>query len=399
MRILVLQDADWTKKGPHQQHHLMELLSKRGHEIHVVGFDQLWTNQPGLISERGVIPECCRFYDGANIKFIRTRFIRLPFIDYLTFFTFVGFDIDQEIEEFKPDIIVSFTSIISSYWGAKKAEVNDIPYIYYWTDVIHTLLPVKALQPVAIQLEKKIISKSTLVLAINEVLREKVISLGANEASTRVIPGGIDFKRFDPSIDARDIRDKYGIKSDDTVLLFMGWLYDFSGLKEVIQEFIRSSDQCSKLKLLIVGEGGYYSEIKELVSNGCMGDKIIFTGWRPYAEIPRFVASSDICLLPAHCNDVMRDIVPIKLYEYLAMHKPVIATQLPGVMREFGDNSGIMYVDRPENVIPTALSLSCDEMNKYRQKAIEFIKNYDWDRLVIEFEKILHYGVNLKKEA
>jgi C1A family cysteine protease len=45
MRILAVQDADWIKKGPHQQHHLLEGLSTRGHEICVVGYDQLWKNE------------------------------------------------------------------------------------------------------------------------------------------------------------------------------------------------------------------------------------------------------------------------------------------------------------------------------------------------------------------
>jgi hypothetical protein len=47
MKILLLQDAEWRKKGPHQQHHLMELLSLRGHEIMVIGFDQLWREEYG----------------------------------------------------------------------------------------------------------------------------------------------------------------------------------------------------------------------------------------------------------------------------------------------------------------------------------------------------------------
>jgi glycosyltransferase involved in cell wall biosynthesis len=44
----------------------------------------------------------------------------------------------------------------------------------------------------------------------------------------------------------------------------------------------------------------------------------------------------------------MRDIVLIKLYEYMAMGKPVITTKLPGVMQEFGEDHGVVYVDKME---------------------------------------------------
>ena len=47
----------------------------------------------------------------------------------------------------------------------------------------------------------------------------------------------------------------------------------------------------------------------------------------------------------------MQDIVPIKLYEYLAMAKPVIATRLPGIVMEFGEGNGIPLHRRPEGTL------------------------------------------------
>ena len=43
----------------------------------------------------------------------------------------------------------------------------------------------------------------------------------------------------------------------------------------------------------------------------------------------------------------MQDIVPIKMYEYMAIGKPVICTKLPGVMWEFGEGNGVLYADSP----------------------------------------------------
>ena len=64
------------------------------------------------------------------------------------------------------------------------------------------------------------------------------------------------------------------------------------------------------------------------------------------SEMPAFIAASDICLLPAYpWEKTMQDIVPIKMYEYMAMKKPVIATRLPGVMKEFGEDNGVVYVE------------------------------------------------------
>jgi len=47
----------------------------------------------------------------------------------------------------------------------------------------------------------------------------------------------------------------------------------------------------------------------------------------------------------------MRDIAPIKFYEYMAMGMPVITTKLPGVVREFGDGDGVVYLDKPDDAL------------------------------------------------
>ena len=86
----------------------------------------------------------------------------------------------------------------------------------------------------------------------------------------------------------------------------------------------------------------------------------------------------------------MRDIVPIKLYEYMAMGKPVVATRLPGVMKEFGEDNGVIYVDKTEDALGKAVELMDYEMLKeYGLKARGFVESYNWDDIVNEFEGIL----------
>lgn len=395
MRILVVQDANWTKKGPHQQHHLMEMLSIKGHEILVIGYDQLWRSENGgLVSKRWKLDNISRFYPDSNVNFICPKFIRIPFLDYISFLISSRSEIKRYIDEFNPDIVIGFTSIISNYWGAKFANERGIPFLYYWTDVIHTLIPFKPFREIAKLAERKIIKQSTKVMVINEVLKDFVIHYGANPSTTQVLPGGVDFKRFNPHMDSSKKRRMFGLLEDDYAVLFMGWIYPFSGLKEVISELARYKDLYPNLKLLIVGEGDYYKELKDLANLSNLGDRIIFTGWRPYTEIPELIASSDICILPAYNNEVMRDIVPIKIYEYLAMGKPVISTKLPGVIKEFGHNSGVIYVEKSEDVLRKISDLTYKDLEVNRKNANSFISGYDWSTIVTNFEVILQSLVN-----
>src|SRR5207245_11557274 len=118
------------------------------------------------------------------------------------------------------------------------------------------------------------------------------------------------------------------------------------------------SKSATNVELLIVGKGPVWDGLQALRNDEGSGNRILALEWLPYAQIPAYLAASDICLLAAQRDKVMQDIVPIKMYEYLAAAKPVLATRLPGLVREFGEGHGVVYVDGPEQVFRRALELA-----------------------------------------
>lgn len=121
-----------------------------------------------------------------------------------------------------------------------------------------------------------------------------------------------------------------------------------------------------------------------------LGNRVILAGKQPYKKIPDFIAAADICILPAHNNKTMRYIVPIKLYEYMAMCKPVVSTKLPGVVREFGKGNGIFYVDTPEAALNEILKLLKNgKLKLHGERARMNVKRNDWSRITDQFERLL----------
>jgi len=96
----------------------------------------------------------------------------------------------------------------------------------------------------------------------------------------------------------------------------------------------------------------------------------------------------------------MRDIVPIKMYEYMAMGKPVIATRLHGLLREFGDDNGVLWIDRPEDSLRKAIEL-IDEgsIKAHGEAARQFVRNNDWAAVVDDFEQVLCECIRSKRGA
>ena len=392
MKILLVQETDWFEKGPLQQHHLMERLSLKGYEIRAIDHEIVWKThgKQELRSKRRVFKNISRVYKGADITVIRPSVIKIPHLDYISLVLSRKKEIGRQIREFNPDVIVGF-QILSAYLAMRAAKKNHIPFIYYWTDAYHTQIPFKVYQPIGEYIEKKILKNADRVIVINDKLKDFVVERGSDPERTYVEKAGVDFERFNPEINGSEIREKYGIEKVDFVLFFVGWLYHFAGLKEIAIGLSRIKDEKPKIKLLIVGDGDASDDLQRIRDEYQLNNHVILAGKQPYEKIPAFIASSDICMLPAYpAEKIMQDIVPIKLYEYMACGKPVIATKLPGVMKEFGENHGVIYVDKPEDALNKAVELIENRsVEEQGVKARGFVEKYNWEDIVDEFEEVL----------
>ena len=376
----------------------LEKLSLRSHEIRVIDFEILWrTKWRGeLYSKRQVFEKVSKIHKEASINVIRPGFLRFSHLDYWSIVFSHGREIARQLREFKPDIVVGF-GILNTYLSMRLAKRRHIPFVYYLIDSLHTLVPFKPYHPIARAIERKTLQGADNVLAINEELRNYAIGIGAEPSKTIVIRAGVDFKRFNPRINGDEIRRLYGFRREDVVLLFIGWLYPFSGLREVVLELAKKQEEYSNLRVLVVGEGDLFPELKAMKERYAL-KQLVLAGRRPYDEIPSFISASDICLLPAHRNITMRNIVPIKMYEYMACGKPVISTKLPGIVREFGFDSGIVYVDRPEDVLSKVTELlgNARSIRERRIKALQFVEEYSWDKISDDFEGTLETTIRMK---
>lgn len=398
MKILITQETDWLKRNPIHQHHLAEMLSLRGHEIRVIDYELNWQAEAGKRKHlnREIFNNIAKIYHDANVTVIRPGIIKVPILDNISLFYSHKKEIRRQMQEFVPDVTVGF-GILNSYLAVKEARRNNIPFIYYWVDVLHMLIPTRILQPVGIFFERIALGRSDKVLVINEGLKDVVLNLGAPPERTLILRTGIDDKQFNPDNSDDSIKVQFGLTKEDTVLFFMGWLYEFSGLKEVAMQLTKGSNQ--KVKLLIVGEGDAYAELKKIQTEYNLQDRLILLGKKNYQELPGLISVADICILPAYPTEkIMQDIVPIKLYEYMAMQKSVISTWLSGVLKEFGESNGVVYVDGPEDVVPKAIEMvQTGQLKELGLKAREFAARNSWEKITDDFEGILYRTIEEKQ--
>jgi len=286
----------------------------------------------------------------------------------------------------RPDVIVNYalsTGLAAEY----LARHAQIPFVFHVMDALHTLVPSRLLEPVARAAERRLLRLARRSLFINEGLRDYAVGLGAPAERTTTIRTGVDLARIRPDVDGRPVRGECGFGENDVVLLFMGWLYRFAGLFEIIEALPEAP---AETRLLVVGDGEAEGDLRRLAAARGLGERVVFAGRQPYEKMPQYLAAADICLLPSKVNQVTRHIVPVKIYEYLASGRPVVASRLPGVMRDVPEGEGVLYAAPGEH-----LRLAADLLDRQRRRELgahgrAFVEAHcDWERVTDEFEALL----------
>ena len=103
MKILVVQESDWIKRNPHQQHHLMELLGLRGHTIRVIDYEVDWKldkkdSEYKYKSPRQVFEHYKKIYNTDNVTVIRPPLIKLPVLNYFSVLYYHRKEIKRQIK-------------------------------------------------------------------------------------------------------------------------------------------------------------------------------------------------------------------------------------------------------------------------------------------------------------
>lgn len=191
------------------------------------------------------------------------------------------------------------------------------------------------------------------VLPVTQVLGEYVQQAGVSPDHIQVIPNGINKAHFDTAPDNAAAKARLGLEGR-VVLGFTGFVRDWHGIDRVIDWMARHRRD-ARTHLLMVGDGPVRTELEEQALRLGIADQVTFTGLVHRDRVPEMVAAFDIALQPA----VTRYASPLKLFEYLALGKAVIAPREPNLMEVLRDGENARLFD---GKTPGAFEAALDEL-------------------------------------
>jgi glycosyltransferase involved in cell wall biosynthesis len=196
---------------------------------------------------------------------------------------------------------------------------------------------------VAQAVERVNLMHADLVVVVSQPLVEQAVSIGADPARVLFYPNGIDPGAFDPTrFDAeerRAAREALGVPADADILTFVGTFGSWHGTDVLALAIRRLMDEDRawverrRVHFLYVGEGARGPRVREILGADVGGPFVTLAGTRPQTETPRTLAASDILLSPHVPNPDGTPFFgsPTKLFEYMAMAKPIVASDLDQV--------------------------------------------------------------------
>jgi len=222
------------------------------------------------------------------------------------------------------------------------------------------------------------------VIAVSESGSEELKRyFGLN--NVHVIYNGVDTERFRQRLEGR-------FRKGAPQFLFVGNLYEYKKVEELILALKELVKAFPKAHLQIVGDGHMYERLKRFVAELKLEDHVGLVGRVPDWELPYYYASCDVYVTASRW-----ELFGLPLLEYMACGKPVIATKLPGIMREFGEGNGVIYVENPRDVLGKVVELTNkkEQIEELGVKAAKYVQRYDWEAITKLFEEFL---VELVKE-
>ncbi len=366
MKILFIHEVSYRKKVIFEMHEFPELLALKGHEISFLEFDEgrkFWKkpNSPRFEKVMG------RVHGNATVRLSRPFQIGVPGIDRIIALITMIPVLRGLLRENNFDAVVLYavpTYGLQTLWLAKSFKV---PVLFRALDVSHKIRA--SFLSLAIKgVEKRIYNQVDFLSANNPAMADYCARLGSRTKPTKVHFPPLDLSHFRAQGRDQYLRRSLGFNDDDRVLVYMGSFFYFSGLSNALNELAEVSKSSPNLKFLLVGGGEQDAELKQEVERLSLSEKVVFTGFVSYEELPRYLKVADVAVNTLEPTLVANVAFPNKVLQYMAAGLPVVSTRLDGLEQTFGGHSGITWASDSRDVVRAASKLS--QQNKVELRKI-----------------------------
>jgi glycosyltransferase involved in cell wall biosynthesis len=226
-------------------------------------------------------------------------------------------DLKRVLRQFHPDLVhagtiqtsafltalAGFRPLVSMSWGSDLLRDADRSRAWQWATTFT-------------------LKRSRVLVGDCQAVRQKAVQLGFPTERIVTFPWGVDLQEFSPAQES-DLRARLGWQDAFVLLSLRSWepLY---GVDVMVRAFITAAHEQPELRLFLLGTGSQAGQIRQMVEQSGVGDRVHFEGQVSHANLVRFYRASDLYVSASYSDGSS-----VSLMEALACGLPVLVSDIP----------------------------------------------------------------------
>jgi glycosyltransferase involved in cell wall biosynthesis len=393
MNLLIIHEVDWLKKVSFEIHHLSELLSMQGNNVFAIDVPE-----PSYFSKnKQKLENYHRIYENASITLYRTPSIPFKGVNRISASFFSFNFIKKIIQENKIDFVLIYSIVTNTKAAIKVCNELKIPIVHRTFDIIHDLIRENYLRDKVKQIEQEVYPKFDKVIANTPFMEQWAKDMGATDVV--LIPQGVDSNIMKPMEKDQHLLTKLGLSKTDKIVLSLGSIESFSGIDSLIDKIPSIIHEIPEFKLLVVGGGSHFKNLQDQVDKLNLQNKVIFTGYVPYLDVPKYCSIASLCVNTFRINDMTIKLSPVKIFDMLSCSKVVLSTPLKGSLYDFPiESNTVQYANLNDFNTKIIDLLKNDNIVKIEKNGRDYVqKNFSWNKVTDQFLNEINSMKNITK--
>ncbi len=308
---------------------IVNALRGLGHDVLLVG--PTVAHRSGVSGKPSLLAKIKRSVPGVVFEFLQ-----------LAYNAVIYRKLGKAVRQFRPDLIYERYALYS-FAGTLLARRRHIPLILEVnTPYAHAWAKYYGLKfrRLAEAIEKRTLLAASHLITVTHAQKRFLENYGIPPQFVAVLHNAIDPVEFNPDRFPA-ARAYLGFTEQHTVVGFVGTMNRWQGIPEFSKVIKTVLNAHGGVRFLFVGDGEYRRSLEDFCQAGGFGDKVMFVGRKSHSEIPALIAAMDIAIL----LDSNAYGSPMKIFEYLAMSKAVIAPRVGPVEEIITDSRTGLLID------------------------------------------------------
>ena len=240
-------------------------------------------------------------------------------------------------------------------------------------------------------LYKYIFKKVKAIIVITQNLKNFFIERGISGDKILVAPDGVDLGEFNISQSQEQCRKNLNLSMDKKIILYTGHLFKWKGVSVLAEAGQYLDKNC-----LIIFVGGLERDVENFKSQVSGFKNISVLGHQPHSQIPYYLKAADVLVLPNSAKVKISEYwtSPMKMFEYMASQRPIVASDLPSIREVLNENNAVLVGSDSPADLARGIEKVLKNPNfsvKIARQTFEDVKKYTWEKRaqsILEFIKI-----------